>query len=452
MSLKTKEDTIVALATPPGMGAISVIRISGNDSFRFMDTIFSSSEKISSSKGYSIKYGKILDDDTILDDVLVSVFRAPNSYTGEDAVEISTHGSPFIAQRTIELLIKLGARIAEPGEFTKRAFLNNKIDLAQAEAVADIINSRTSVSLKGARNQLDGLLSARVSEIREKLVNLSALLELELDFSEEDIIFVKKDELNAKILLILAEIEEMISTYRFGRVTRDGVNVAIVGEPNVGKSSILNYILKESRAIVSSIPGTTRDIIREDISIDGFLFRLYDTAGIRVSNDELEREGILRSREALKNADIVLFVIDTKSGFSDEIYEEIKSINPNVKVVKALNKIDLEFEKMQEIDFYVSAKNGNGMMELINGLKIAGLGENIYTERDIVVSSLRHVDCLRLALKNLQKAKNTLDSKLSAEFVASDIRAAENSLRELIGEIAPDDILNDIFSRFCIGK
>lgn len=452
MSLKIKEDTIVALATPPGMGAISVIRLSGPESFRIIDTIFSSKDKVTSSEGYSIKYGKILDEGSILDDVLVSVFRAPNSYTGEDAVEISTHGSPFVAQKTIELLIKQGARIAEPGEFTKRAFLNNKLDLAQAEAVADIINSRTSVSLKGARNQLDGLLSGRVSEIREKLVNVSALLELELDFSEEDIIFVKKDELNAKISQILAEIEELISTYRFGKVTRNGVNLAIVGEPNVGKSSILNYILKESRAIVSSIPGTTRDIIREDVSIDGFLFRLYDTAGIRVSNDELEMEGIFRSREALKNADIVLFVMDRKSGFSDEIYHEIKSLNPNAKVVKVLNKIDLQFEKMKEIDFYVSAKNGNGMIDLINGLIITGLGENIYTERDIIVSSLRHVDCLKLALKNLQKAKNTLESKLSAEFVSSDIRAAESAIMELIGEIAPEDILNDIFSKFCIGK
>ncbi len=452
MSLKIKEDTIVALATPPGMGAISVIRLSGPESFRIIDTIFSSKDKVTSSEGYSIKYGKILDEGSILDDVLVSVFRAPNSYTGEDAVEISTHGSPFVAQKTIELLIKQGARIAEPGEFTKRAFLNNKLDLAQAEAVADIINSRTSVSLKGARNQLDGLLSGRVSEIREKLVNVSALLELELDFSEEDIIFVKKDELNAKISQILAEIEELISTYRFGKVTRNGVNLAIVGEPNVGKSSILNYILKESRAIVSSIPGTTRDIIREDVSIDGFLFRLYDTAGIRVSNDELEMEGIFRSREALKNADIVLFVMDRKSGFSDEIFNEIKSLNPNAKVVKVLNKIDLQFEKMKEIDFYVSAKNGNGMIDLINGLIITGLGENIYTERDIIVSSLRHVDCLKLALKNLQKAKNTLESKLSAEFVSSDIRAAESAIMELIGEIAPEDILNDIFSKFCIGK
>lgn len=452
MSLKIKEDTIVALATPPGTGAISVIRLSGPDSFKIIDTIFSSKEKVNFAKGHSIKYGKILDKDNILDDVLVSVFRAPNSYTGEDAVEISTHGSPFVVQRTIELLVIHGARGAEPGEFTKRAFLNDKLDLAQAEAVVDIINSRTSVSLKGARNQLDGLLSAKVSEIREKLVNVSALLELELDFSEEDIIFVKKDELNTKISQILAEIEELISTYRFGKVTRNGVNVAIVGEPNVGKSSILNYILKESRAIVSSIPGTTRDIIREDVSIDGFLFRLYDTAGIRVSNDELEREGILRSREALKNADIVLLIMDTESGFSNEIVKEINSLNPQVKVVKVLNKIDLQFKKVRKIDFYVSAKNGDGMIDLINGLKIAGLGENIYTEKDIIVSSLRHVDCLKLAVKNLQKAKNTLGSKLSSEFVVSDIRAAENALRELIGGIAPDDILNNIFSKFCIGK
>ena len=316
MNLKIKEDTIVALATPPGIGAISVIRLSGPDSFRIIDTIFSSNEKVGTSKGYSIKYGKILDDDNILDDVLVSIFRAPNSYTGEDSVEISTHGSPFVVQKTVELLVRYGARDAEPGEFTKRAFLNDKLDLTQAEAVADLINSRTRVSLKGARNQLDGVLSARVSEIRERLINVSALLELELDFSEEDIEFVKKDELNTKIHKILAEIKDLISTYRFGKITRNGINVAIVGEPNVGKSSILNYILKESRAIVSSIPGTTRDIIREDVSIDGFLFRLFDTAGIRVSDDELEKEGIHRSREALKNADIVLFIMDTESGFS----------------------------------------------------------------------------------------------------------------------------------------
>jgi tRNA modification GTPase len=452
MNLKTKEETIVALATPPGIGAISVIRLSGPESFKIIDTVFSGKEKISSAEGYTIKYGNILDNEKVLDDVLISIFKSPNSYTGEDAIEISTHGSPFVVQRTIELLMKLGARGAEPGEFTKRAFLNDKIDLTQAEAVVDIINSRTSISLKGARNQLDGLLSARVSKIRDRLVKVSALLELELDFSEEDIKFVKMDELNNKILQILNEIEELLSSYRLGKLTRNGVNVAIVGEPNVGKSSILNYFLKESRAIVSSIPGTTRDIIREDISIDGFLFRLFDTAGIRVSDDELEKEGILRSREALKNADLVLFVMDAESGFSHEIDSEIKNLNPNVSVLKVFNKIDIQDEKLNQIDFYISAKNGNGMIDLINGLKSVGLGENIYTEKDILVSSLRHVNCLKNAKENLQKAINTLKSKLSAEFVASDIRAAENALLELIGEIAPDDILNDIFSKFCIGK
>ena len=447
-----KEDTIVALATPPGMGAISVIRLSGSDSFKLIDSIFNSREKVSNSEGYTIKYGKIVDENNTLDDVLVSVFKAPNSYTGENAVEISTHGSPFVVQRTIELLLKNGARIAEPGEFTKRAFLNNKIDLAQAEAVADIIDSRTSVSLKGARNQLDGLLSAKVSEIRDKLVNTSALLELELDFSEEDIEFVKRDETDQNIREILIEIEGLLLTYNFGRVTRNGVNVAIVGEPNVGKSSILNYILKESRAIVSSIPGTTRDIIREDVSIDGFLFRLYDTAGIRASDDELEKEGITRSREALKNADIVLFVMDSETGFSAEIDAEIKKLNPNVKILRVLNKIDLKVNKVKDIDYFVSVRNGKGMMNLIDGLKNAGLGENIYTEKDIIVSSLRHFDCLKKAKENLEKARKSVKLKMSGEFVASDLRAAESTLMEIIGEIAPDDVLNNIFSRFCIGK
>lgn len=450
--LMDKEDTIVALATPPGMGAISVIRLSGSDSFKLIDSIFNSREKVSNSEGYTIKYGKIVDENNTLDDVLVSVFKAPNSYTGENAVEISTHGSPFVVQRTIELLLKNGARIAEPGEFTKRAFLNNKIDLAQAEAVADIIDSRTSVSLKGARNQLDGLLSAKVSEIRDKLVNTSALLELELDFSEEDIEFVKRDETDQNIREILIEIEGLLLTYNFGRVTRNGVNVAIVGEPNVGKSSILNYILKESRAIVSSIPGTTRDIIREDVSIDGFLFRLYDTAGIRASDDELEKEGITRSREALKNADIVLFVMDSETGFSAEIDAEIKKLNPNVKILRVLNKIDLKVNKVKDIDYFVSVRNGKGMMNLIDGLKNAGLGENIYTEKDIIVSSLRHFDCLKKAKENLEKARKSVKLKMSGEFVASDLRAAESTLMEIIGEIAPDDVLNNIFSRFCIGK
>jgi len=452
MKLAENEDTIVALATPPGTGAIAVIRLSGTNSFVLTDAIFQGKQKIASSRGYSIQYGKIIDDNLIIDDVLISVFRAPNSYTGENATEISIHGSPLLAQKIIELLLKHGARVAEPGEFTKRAFLNNKIDLAQAEAVADIINARTNISLRGARNQLDGLLSAKVSEIREKLISTSALLELELDFSEENIEFVKRDKLLSRISSILSEIEELISTYKFGKLTRYGINVAIVGSPNVGKSSILNYILKESRAIVSSIPGTTRDTIREEVSIDGFYFRLFDTAGIRESVDDLEKEGIMRSKESLKNADIIMFVMDVETGFSDEINQELEILNPDAKTIKVLNKIDLKNEKMEGFDFFVSAKSGEGMPGLIEGLKESALGENLYTEKDVIISASRHLNCLQNARDNLIKAKEALESRLSPEFIASDVRAAEEALMELIGAIVPEDILNDIFSKFCIGK
>ncbi len=452
MKKRFEEDTIVALATPPGVGAIAVIRVSGPKALTIADAIFKGAQKLNQADGHSIKYGRILEGNDIVDDVLASVFKAPNSYTGENVVELSSHGSPYIIKKIIELLINKGARSAEPGEFTKRAFLNNRIDLAQAEAVADVIESRTSASLRGARNQLDGLLSAKVEELREQLIDVSALLELELDFSEEDVKFVDRKELMSRISSVLKEIEKLIKSYGFGKVAREGVNVAIVGEPNVGKSSILNYILKESRAIVSSIPGTTRDIIREDISIDGFLFRLYDTAGIRISEDELEKEGIIRSRNALKIADIVMFVMDFETGFSDSIEKEIAELNPKVKTIKVLNKIDLAEKISSDTDFNVSAKTGDGMEELIDGLKNTAFGARSYTEEDVLISSLRHLNCLKSARVNLLKAAETAKKNMSSEFVASDIRAAENSLFEIVGKIAPDDILNSIFSKFCIGK
>lgn len=452
MNNKYKEDTIVALATPPGIGAISVVRVSGPDTFKITDSIFCGNGRIKDAKGYSIKYGKIVFENTTIDDVLISIFRQPNSYTGEDLVEISTHCSPFVIQEILRILITLGARGADPGEFTKRAFLNNKMDLAQAEAVVDVINSRTKVALRGARNQLDGLLSNKISEIREKLINVSSLLELELDFSEENIEFVERDSLNSKISEIIMEIDRLISTYYYGRITKEGVNVVLVGEPNVGKSSLLNYILKESRAIVSSIPGTTRDIIREEISIDGVPFRLFDTAGIREPEDLLEKEGVNRSREALRKADIVAFIGDPKIGFSLEIDKEIKKWNSEVKVIRILNKVDLLLNESIEADYFVCALTGEGINLLLNGLKQIAVGDTYYTEKDIVVSNIRHLDCLIKAKENLQKAKNTLNVNLSSEFISSDIRAAENALAEIIGKIVPDDVLNSIFSKFCVGK
>ena len=447
-----KEDTIVALATPSGIGPISVIRLSGPDSFGSVDKIFSGGLKIINAKSHTIHYGKIIEENEIVDDVLISVFKAPNSYTGEDSAEISSHGSPLIVQKIISLLLKgSGIRAAEPGEFTKRAFLNNRIDLTQAEAVADLISSRTMVSLRGARNQLDGLLSSKVDKIRNELLNISSFVELELDFAEEKIELIQKNELISRIKSTLIEIDSLLKSHNFGRIIKDGINLVIVGEPNVGKSSILNYLLKESRAIVSNIPGTTRDTIREEVSIDGFFFKVYDTAGFRTTGEEIEKEGVKRSRIAVKNADLILFIGDVELGFSSQVERELSELNPSVKIVKVLNKIDLGL-KGAPGEFRISAKNGDGMDEFISGLKRMAFGENVYTEKDAIVSNIRHYDCLKRAKENLLKAVAAIEENLSGEFIASDFRAAETALAEIIGIVTPEDILNNIFSKFCIGK
>lgn len=441
------------MATPPGVGAISVIRLSGAHSIAAIDNVFSGKIKIRDAKSHTIHYGNIVENDEIIDDVLVSVFRAPNSYTAEDSIEISLHGSPLIAQKIISLIIKNEeVRLAEPGEFTKKAFLNSRIDLTQAEAVADIISSRTSVSLRGARNQLDGLLSSKVISLRKRLIDISSFIELELDFAEEDIEFVRKSDVINRINEILAEIKNLLDSYSFGKVIRDGVNVVIVGEPNVGKSSLLNFLLKESRAIVSEIPGTTRDTIREEISLDGILIRLYDTAGIRFSNEEIEKEGVERSRETVRNADLILFVGDVNIGFSDSLSTELHELNTSVKIIKVLNKTDLGVNKPFLEDFKISVKTGDGMTQFIEGLKKAALQDGAYTESDAIVTNIRHYNCLVKTRENLMKAKKTLTENFSGEFLASDFRAAEMALAEIIGEITPEEILNNIFSKFCIGK
>lgn len=447
------EDTIAALATPPGIGAISIIRISGPKTLEAAEKIFFGKTKITDAASHTIHYGKISGDGiNFIDDVLVSVYRAPNSYTGEDSVEISTHGSPLISSKIIELLLQDNVRMAEPGEFTKRAFLNNRIDLAQAEAVADIINSRTEASLKGARNQLDGVLSNKVHELRNSLINASSFVELGLDFAEEDIEFINNKELDARIQKILKEIEHLLGTYSFGKVIRDGVNVALVGQPNVGKSSILNYILKESRAIVSKIPGTTRDVIREEVSIDGILYRLYDTAGIRFSEDEVEKEGIFRSRQAIKDADIVLFIYDVEQKMDSALLNEIYTLANKEKVIEVLNKIDISPKTSLKADAYISALTGAGMGKLFEKLKEITFGNSVYSEKTAIVSNLRHYDCLKKAKENLINARNSISAKLSGEFISVDLRNAESSLGEIIGEVTSDDILNNIFMKFCIGK
>jgi len=447
------DDTITAIATPTGIGAISIIRVSGPLAIQAVDKIFSGKSKLIDSHTHTIHYGNIFDKkNNIVDDVLISVFKAPNSYTGEDSIEISSHGSSFIVQNIIKLLVEENVRLAEPGEFTKRAFLNGRIDLAQAEAVADIINSRTEAALKGARNQLDGLLSQKVQSLREMLINASSLVELELDFAEEDIEFIQFDELQKRIDTIIKEIDLLLDSYSFGKVVKDGVNVALVGLPNVGKSSLLNYILKEARAIVSKIPGTTRDVIREEVSIDGILFRLYDTAGIRISENEIEKEGVLRSRKAVKNSDLILFINDVEQKFPNELFEELKSLNKLENIINVLNKIDLKKEVNIKSDINVSALTGEGMNELFNLMKTKVFGSSNYSEKNAVVSNIRHYNCLKKANESLNDAKNSISNKMSGEFISVDLRNAENNLGEIIGEVTSDDILNNIFGKFCIGK
>lgn len=453
MKHQFNEDTIAAIATPTGVGAISIIRVSGSKAIEKVDDVFQGRTKLSTAASHTIHYGNLVDSNgAVIDDVLVSVFRAPNSYTGEDSVEINTHGNPLISKKILELLFNNNIRSADPGEFTKRAFLNNRIDLAQAEAVADIINSRTEVSLLGARNQLDGILSGKVEELRELLLNTSSFIELELDFAEEDIEFVNHDELLKQVEKIIEEIDNLLATYSFGKVIKDGVNVALVGKPNVGKSSLLNYILKESRAIVSHIPGTTRDVIREDVSIDGILFRLFDTAGIRISSDEIEKEGVLRSREVVKNSDIVLAINDVEQGISDEILSEIYDLSKKEKVLKILNKIDLTADKIPGADVYISAKTGEGIEKLFSLLKEKVFGNSNYSEKSAIVSNLRHYYCLKKARENLLNSLDSIKNQLSGEFIAVDLRNASASLGEIIGEVTSDDILNNIFMKFCIGK
>ena len=449
-----KEDTIVALATPAGVGAISVIRISGSLSFSAVDSIFIGKTKIVNAESHTLLYGDIINQDgEHVDDVLVSVFRGPNSYSGEDSAEISTHGNPLIAQKVIELLVSNSdVRLAEPGEFTKRAFLNNRIDLTKAEAVADIINSRTEASFRGARNQLDGMLSKKVIELRTQLINSSSFVELELDFAEEDIQFVNQDELLKRIDSIIIEIDTLLESYEFGRVIRDGVNVAIVGRPNVGKSSLLNYILKESRAIVSEIPGTTRDVIREEVFIDGILFRLFDTAGLRTSEDSIEKEGVIRSHETIRNADVVLFLEDVIQGESKELFVNLIQHSSPDKVIKAVNKIDLVKNSELVGDLRISVKTGEGMEILFKKLKEKAIGSGTYTEKTAIVTNLRHHNCLKKTRENLINARESILNKMSGEFISIDLRNAAMNLSEIIGEITSDEILNNIFMKFCIGK
>ena len=446
-------DVIIALATPAGSGAISVVRLSGKKSVEIAAKVFKSKSDILTAETHTVHYGKIVNaTGETIDDVLLTVFREPHSYTGENSVEISSHGNPLIAEKIIGVFLELGARLAEPGEFTRRAFLNGKMDLAQAEAVADLINSRAEASLKGARNQLDGLLSKRVENLRRGLLEISSLIEIELDFAEEDLEFISKEKAINMIKKIVGEVDFLIDSFKFGKIVREGINATIVGKPNVGKSSLLNYILKESRAIVSHIPGTTRDVITEEVSIDGILFKLYDTAGIRVTEDTIEKEGVKRSREAVKRSDLVLFLSDASKGFDEEIYAELLKITDEKRIIKIMNKCDLKSVNEPRADVNLSALTGEGVDELFALMKKKTIGSSVYTERTALITNARQLQALKKSREFLERALESLQNRMSGEFVAVDLRAAMDALGEIIGKVTSDDILNNIFSNFCIGK
>lgn len=452
------DDTIVALATPQGIGAIGVIRLSGKEAFKIVNEIFPSKNLLQQAS-HTLHVGYLKYKDEIVDEVVISLFKSPKSYTGEDVIEISCHGSPFIQQQIIGACIANGARLAKPGEFTQRAFLNGKLDLAQAEAVADVIASNTSASQKAALHTMRGGFSSRLTELRERLIKFSALIELELDFSQEDVEFADRSAFYSLIADLTESTQQLINSFRLGNVIKNGVSVAIIGKPNAGKSTLLNTLLNENRAIVSDIPGTTRDTIEEVINIDGILFRLIDTAGIRQhTSDVIESAGMERSLEKMKQADIVLYLFDaneSKSGIKI-LKSEIEKHQLNYLLV--VNKIDEAGEEKARQNFselekviFISAKQGKHVDVLKEKMVDIILQGQVQTESTIVTNA-RHYHALKEVEKSLVDIKRGLDEKLPGDLLALDIRRCLHYLGEITGQVSNEDMLDFIFSKFCIGK
>lgn len=456
--LKTDlEDTICALATAGGIGAIGVIRISGKNTFPLVNSIFKG-KNLKQAESHTLHFGKIMQDDRVLDEVLASVFRNPKSYTGEDTIELSCHGSPYILQKILELLVQKGARLAKPGEFTLRAFLNKKLDLSQAEAVADLIAADSASSHQTAMQQMRGGYSHQIQTLREKLINFASLIELELDFAEEDVEFASKTELYNLVQNIHTLLQSLLESFRYGNVLKNGVPTVIAGRPNAGKSTLLNALLKEERAIVSNIAGTTRDTIEESFVVDGVTFRLIDTAGIRHSEDTIESIGIERTFEAIEKASLVLYVFDASSTTPEQLEMEISQLpNGNHVIIPIGNKIDLITHPINAVTIhhslnvtYLSSLNKHGMDELIERLK-----QFIQTNKsgnDIVVSNIRHYEALQQASTALEHVLQAINMQMSGELLSLDIRKAIFHLGEITGEITTEDLLGNIFSKFCIGK
>ncbi|QQQ29760.1 tRNA uridine-5-carboxymethylaminomethyl(34) synthesis GTPase MnmE [Chryseobacterium indoltheticum] len=458
-------DTICALATANGIGAIGIIRISGDDAIPVSAKIFDG-KNLEKAQSHTVHYGFIKDGDEVIDEVMISVFKAPKTFTAEDSVEISFHGSPHIAKKILEVLIKNGARMAKAGEFTMRAFMNGRIDLSQAESIADLIASENEASRKVALNQLKGGITNEISFLRTDLLNFVSLIELELDFAEEDVEFADRTALNQLLDKIEAKLNSLIESFQYGNAIKNGTAVAIIGKPNAGKSTLLNALLKEERAIVSNIAGTTRDTIEEILHIKGHAFRLIDTAGLRETVDEIEAIGVKKAKEKVENANILVYLADAATeNFSEDI-EMIKSLQrDDLKLIICATKIDevspaqyelveniFRKEISQDFDFItISAVENQNMQDLKD--ELSSYVEQLKSEEsNVVITNQRHFEALGKSLDAVNKVKEAITFQISTELLAYELRNALEHLGEISGEVTNDEVLGNIFSKFCIGK
>ena len=456
--MQSETTTIVAIATAPGTGAIAVVRLSGTKAIPIADRVFSSvqGKVLSKQKSHTIHLGHIVQGSRTIDEVLVSLFKGPNSYTGEDVVEFSCHGSTYIQQQIIQLLVDQGAQLAEPGEFTLRAFINGKMDLTQAEAVADLIASEGEAAHRVAIQQLRGGISNQLEQLREQLVNFASLVELELDFSEEDVDFADRDALDKLLHQAQDTIKSLIDSFNLGNAMKQGVPVAIAGKPNAGKSSLLNALAKDEKAIVSEIAGTTRDSIEDTVTLDGIQFRFIDTAGLRETEDTIEAIGVEKARTKISDAQILLYVVDPSSMTIPEVNTEVKTLqhqNPLVLINKSdlydINKLHNQTQKLENLDsLLISAETGLGLDKLCKHL----VQLVMHTNYDTIVSSSRHHNELQQTLTAILAVREGLANGLTGDLLAVDLRTALHHLGMLTGSISSDELLGNIFANFCIGK
>ncbi|HJN63173.1 MAG TPA: tRNA uridine-5-carboxymethylaminomethyl(34) synthesis GTPase MnmE [Flavobacteriales bacterium] len=447
-----KKDTICALATGSGLGAIAIIRVSGSEAINICKKVFS--KNIADVKSHTIHFGTINDKVDVIDEVLLSIFRNPHSFTGEDVIEISCHSSVFIQQKILQLLIENGSRMANPGEFTLRAFTNGKMDLSQAEAVADLIASESKKAHQIAINQMRGGFSNDLKILREHLINFAALIELELDFSEEDVEFANREQFNQLLLLIKEKLTKLIDSFHLGNVIKNGIPVTILGAPNVGKSTLLNVLVNEDRAIVSEIAGTTRDTIEDVINIEGMQFRFIDTAGLRDTKDTIEKIGIQKALEKAEKAKVIIYLLDATTDFKAQEKEIGKIKKLQNKMIVVVNKTDLNpniCETLKKKNYlFISAKNKDGIEDLTKTL-ISIIDTNLSSD-ETIISNSRHKEELSKTLVEIIAVMEGLNNGISGDLLAINIRQALHHLGLITGEVTIDDLLGNIFSKFCIGK